>query len=179
MLVIALGLLSIGNVAKAQTKIGYMSVDQMVELMPESARIDSLLQKYQADSLNTTFALLVQDYNYKDSMLHKNPDSLKIPPSVKAQYRQSLESDAYQIQNWNAIAQQLYQNKQQEYYGPIYTKVVTALKTVAKEKGYTYVVSKDIFLVAPDGDDLLPHVATKLGVKLPNAGGARPPAGGK
>ena len=28
-------------------------------------------------------------------------------------------------------------------------------------------LSKDAFLVAPDGDDMLPAVAAKLGVKIP------------
>jgi hypothetical protein len=30
-------------------------------------------------------------------------------------------------------------------------------------------MSKDVFLVAPDGDDMLPAVAAKLGVKVPPA----------
>lgn len=168
LLVIVCGLLSAGNEAKAQgAKLGYMSVDQMVDLMPESTKVDSLLEKYRTDSINTTLSLLIQDYNYKDSMLNKNADSLKIPAVTRAQYRRDLEGLAYQIQNWQEIAQRLYQQKQQELYGPIYNKVVTALRTVSKEKGYAYVLSKDVFLVAPDGDDMLPLVAAKLGVKLP------------
>ena len=172
--IVACGLLLAGNAANAQTKIGYMSVDQMIGLMPETARIDSQLQRYQADSVNATFAVLVQDYNYKDSMLNKNPDTAKIPASVKSQYRRDLESNAYQIQNWNAIANQLIQNKQDQLLAPVYNKVVTALRAVAKEKGYVYVLSKDVFLVAPDADDLLPLVAAKLGVKLPAKTPGRP-----
>jgi outer membrane protein len=166
-LVIISGLLFGSNQVKAQTKIGYMSVDQMVSLMPEAVKIDSLLKKYQEDSLNATINLLVQDYGYKDSMLNKNPDSLKIPAVTRAQYRRDLDNLAYQIQNWQSITQQAIQNKQDQLLAPIYNKVITALRNVAKEKGYTYVMSKDAFLVAPDGDDLLPLVATRLGVKLP------------
>ena len=40
--------------ASAQ-KTGYISLDQVVSLMPEVRKIDSLLQKYQADSLNPQF----------------------------------------------------------------------------------------------------------------------------
>ena len=36
-------------------KTGYISVDQVVSLMPETARLDSLLRKYQADSINPQF----------------------------------------------------------------------------------------------------------------------------
>ncbi len=94
--VIALGFITLSNYADAQGKMGYMSVEQMVGLMPDIHKIDTLLQKYQADSVNATFAVIVQDYNFKDSMLNKT-DTTKLPPSVKAQYRRDLESDAYQI----------------------------------------------------------------------------------
>jgi outer membrane protein len=164
--ILALGLLVAGNEVKAQNKIGYMSVDQMVGLMPETGKLDSVLQKYRVDSLNSTFASIVQEYGYKDSMLTKT-DTSKTPKSVLTQLRQDVNILAYQIQNWDALTQQAIQAKQEELYGPIYTKVITALNQVAKEKGYGFVFSKESLLVAPPGDDMLPMVATKLGVKLP------------
>lgn len=164
--IIALGLLVAGNNAHSQTKMAYMSVDAMVSLMPEAAKIDTLLQKYQNDSLNQTLNNIVQEYQYKDSMLRKT-DTTKTPKQVLNQLRTDVNVLSYQIQNWQTLAGQAYQSKQEQLLAPVYNKVVTALRTVAKEKGYVYVLSKDAFLVAPDGDDLLPAVATKLGVKLP------------
>lgn len=165
LLVMALGLFAATN-SQAQTKIGYINVDQMVSLMPETAKIDTVLQKYQSDSLNQTLNNIVQEYQYKDSMLNK-VDTSKTPKQVLTQLRTDVNVLAYQIQNWQSLAGQAYQSKQEQLLAPVYQKVATALRTVAKEKGYTYVLSKDAFLVAPDGDDLLPSVATKLGVKLP------------
>ena len=164
--VIACGLLFAGNNASSQTKIGYMSIDQMVGLMPESIKIDTLLSKYQNDSLNQTLNTIVQEYQYKDSILTKT-DTTKTPKSVLNQLRTDVNVLAYQIQNWQSLAGQAYQSKQEQLLAPVYNKVATALRAVAKEKGYAYVVNKDIFLVAPDGDDLLPAVAARLGVKLP------------
>jgi len=174
--VIACGLLVGATNANAQTKIGYMSIDQMVSLMPEAAKIDTLLQKYQNDSLNQTLNNIVQEYQYKDSMLTKT-DTTKTPKQVLNQLRTDVNVLAYQIQNWQSLAGQAYNAKQEQYLAPVYQKVATALRTVAKEKGYTYVVSKDIFLVAPDGDDLLPAVAAKLGVKLPSGMTQQKPTG--
>jgi len=164
--VIAVGLQFAGNQANAQNKIGYMSVDQMVGLMPEAAKFDSLLQKYRADSLNSTFASIVQEYGYKDSILTKT-DTSKTPKSVLGQLKSDVNILAYQIQNWDALSNQALQNKQEQLYGPLYTKVINALNLVAKEKGYGFVFSKESLLVAPPGDDMLPMVAAKLGVKLP------------
>jgi outer membrane protein len=165
LVIVACGLM-FSTSASAQTKIGYMSIDQMVSLMPEAAKIDTALQKYQADSLNQTLNTLIQEYQYKDSILTKT-DTTKTPKSVLSQLRSDVGVLSYQIQNWQSLASQAYNNKQEELLAPVYTKVATALRAVAKEKGYSYVVSKDIFLVAPDTDDLLPAVAARLGVKLP------------
>ena len=57
--------------------------------------------------------------------------------------------------------------KQNELVQPIYKKVYDAIKAVAKEKGYTHVFNKEAFLVAPEGDDLIIAVATRLKIKIP------------
>jgi outer membrane protein len=163
---LAIVLTAFANQANAQNKIGYFSVDQMLGLMPEAVRIDSLLQKYRVDSLNSMFSSIVQEYQYKDSMLNKT-DTSKTPKTVLNQYRTDLSVLGYQIQNWDALANQAVQNKQEQLVGPVYTRIINAMNTVAKEKGYGYVLSKESLLVAPPGDDMLPLVAAKLGVKLP------------
>jgi outer membrane protein len=163
--VIASLVVLISNTATAQ-KSGYISIDQVIQIMPELGRIDTLLQKFQRDSINAEFTSLVQEYNYKDSMLNSR-DSAKTPATVRRQMRQDLEAIAYQVQNWQAIAQNAFQAKQEELLAPLYRKAITTLNTVAKENGYSYVYSKEALLVAPPGDDLLPLVAKKLNIKLP------------
>jgi outer membrane protein len=166
-LAITLILLAAGS-AKAQSKIGHIRPDDIVALMPERAKIDTVLSKFQNDSLNTTLNSLVQEYTYKDSLLNKT-DTSKMPRSVKDQYRSDLQTLAYQVQNWQSIAQQIMQNKQAQLYQPIYKKVSDAINAVAKEKGYAYVFTSDALIVAPPADDILPLVAAKLGIKLPSA----------
>ena len=163
------------NSAMAQ-KIGYIRVDDVVYLMPEISKVDTVLQRFQRDTINNEFATLIQDYNYRDSILNKT-DTTKMPASVKTQHRQEMQSAAYQIQNWQAITQNAMQAKQEELLEPIYRKVINAIQTVAKEKGYTHVITKEAFIVAPPGDDLLPLVAAKLNLKVPtgNQQGNTPP----
>jgi outer membrane protein len=147
-------------------KTGYVSVDQIIQIMPDAARIDTLMQRYQRDTINSEFQSLIEQYNYKDSLLNKT-DTTKMPISLRKQYRQDLEGIAYQVQNWQSITQQAYQAKQNQLLEPVYRKVMTAIQAVAKEKGYTYVYDKSVLIVAPPGDDLLPLVAQKLNIKLP------------
>ncbi len=161
-------LITISGTAMAQ-KTGYISVDRVVGLMPDIAKIDTAMQRYQTDSINTEFASLVADYNYRDSIL-SSKDTLKMPATVREQHRQALQQISYQVQNWQQIAQQAYQSKQQEMLAPVYRKVIATINTVAKENGYAYVYAQDALIVAPPADDLLPLVAKKLNVKVPAAG---------
>jgi outer membrane protein len=164
-------------------KSGYISVEQVISLMPEVGRIDTALQKYQADSVNAEFSSLVQEYQYKDSIVNKT-DTTKIPAAVLRQHRQDLQQIAYQVQNWQQISQNAMQSKQQELLAPVYQKVMKAINDVAKENGYAFVYNQEVLLVAPPSDNLLPLVARKLNIKLPGgtaqptAGAARPATGG-
>jgi hypothetical protein len=89
--------------------------------MPEAAKIDTLLQRYQNDSLNQTLNNIVQEYQYKDSMLTK-VDTSKTPKQVLNQLRTDVNVLAYQIQNWQSLAGQAYENKQQQLLAPFITK---------------------------------------------------------
>lgn len=152
--------------SEAQTKLGYISLETMVRIMPETAKIDSVLERYQADSINPQYAQIVSLYQYKDSVYR---DSTKTPAAVRKQIEGELPTLIYQIQNWQQIVNQAIESKQNELLEPIYKRVYDAIRAVAKEKGYSHVFNKEAFLVAPEGDDIILLVANKLKVKLPPA----------
>jgi len=177
LLLAAVVIVSAGSVQAQGQKSGYISVEQMVSIMPEVGKIDTLLQKFQTDSLNTEFAALIQDYNYRDSMLTKT-DTSKMPASIIREHRQQLETIAYQVQNWQQLSQNYMQQKQQQLLAPVYQKVMDAVREVAKTNGYGFVYNQEALLVAPPADNLLPLVAKKLNVKVPvnNPGAGSPGA---
>ncbi len=150
----------------AQTKIGYFNPDEMMSYMPEKPGIDTLLAIYQRDSVITAYTTVLREYQYKDSMLTQ-ADTSHTPKSVLAEYRTTVNMLGYELRNWQTLSNQAIRAKAQKLYAPVYNKIDNALNEVAKEKGYKYVLEKDVFLTAPPGVDLLPLVAAKLGVKLP------------
>ena len=164
--VIVLGAsLLFASTVNAQMKAGYISVDNMVSIMPETTKIDSVLERFQADSINPRYAQIVALYQYKDSIYR---DTIHVAPAVvKKQIEGELPNLIYQIQNWQQIVNQELEAKQNELLAPIYRKVYDAIKLVAKEKGYTHVFTKEAFLVAPDSDDMITAVAAKLKVTIP------------
>ena len=165
-LLIATALMLTSGVAMAQ-KTGYISVEQVLQIMPEVSKLDSLMGSFQADSLNPQFAYLIQEYNRKDSILRKDSVEKKLTPTVKRQIGQEMADIENQVQNWQSYAQQIMQAKQSQLLEPHYRKAYTAIQQVAKDNGYTYVYSREALLVGPPADDLLPLVAKKLNLKLP------------
>jgi outer membrane protein len=63
--------------------------------------------------------------------------------------------------------QQQVQERNQGLMGPIYRKAMDAIQAIAKENGYSYIFERESVLVAPPGDNVLPLVAKKMGIKLP------------
>lgn len=177
-LVAAVCLVLVSNVSQAQTKIGYIDAETVLYLMPDVAKIDSLMRIYQTDSIGREYTSLVQTYQYKDSVFRDSAHPL--PPAVKDQYQKDLFQLTQTLQGWQEIAQQAYQNKQNQLLAPVMRKINEAINAVAKEKGYTHVLSREALLVAPDADNLLQAVAKKLNVTVPAQllPGYKPPVGG-
>lgn len=162
---VAAVLLVMAGSAAAQ-KTGYIRVDDVVRLMPETAKLQTVIEAYQKDSLQPRFNYTLSEFQRKDSIVN-GKDSLKTPAAARAKMREEMQQDMYELQNWQQISQQLTQNKQDQLLEPIYSKAIAAIQTVAKENGYAYVYTKDALLVAPPADDLLPLVAKKLNLTIP------------
>jgi len=148
----------------AQTKIGYISTEELVSIMPETAKADSNLQQYRT--------ALIQNAQEKQSSLESaiekfNKDSSTMTISVKDVKRGELQKMLNDLQSEDQRIQQQLQQRQQELIAPINKKAFDAIQAVAKENGYSYIFEKGALLVAPPGEDVLPLVAKKLNVKVP------------
>ncbi|MGZ8550356.1 MAG: OmpH family outer membrane protein, partial [Chitinophagaceae bacterium] len=164
MLAVVVGLLIAGSGVNAQAKIGYIDAETVLYLMPEAAKIDSLVQLYQRDTVGKEFNSLMATYQFKDSIYR---DSLRVPATVREQTGKELAQLTQTLQNWQQIAQEATQNKQSQLLAPVMRKIQDAIQSVAKEKGYTYVLSRESIIVAPDADNMLQAVAKKLNITVP------------
>lgn len=156
-----LGLFGIMDV-DAQTKVGYINTDELVGSMPEAAKADAELRQYQED-LGVIYQDRLKKLQVEDSLFTR--DSAKLSPSMKEIRRTELIKLYQSVQGWQQESQEMYQAKAQEKIMPIRTKAFEAIKAVAKENGYSYVLDQNSVLIGPPGDDLLPLVKKKLGIK--------------
>ena len=148
--------------ASAQQKIGYINTDELISVMPEAEKADAELKEYQA-SLSQQGQDLMKELGDKDSLFVR--DSAKLSPSMREIKKNELIALYQRVQNWNQQAQEMYQQEAQKKIAPLRQKAMDAIKAVADEKKYAYILDNSAVIVGPPGDDILPMVKAKLGVK--------------
>lgn len=158
--------LATSSVIYAQTapKIGWIESAELLQSMPEKAKADSDLSKYQRDFQNQ-IELMMKDYQSKVTQYQSGEktmtDAMK---EVKGKEIQDLQQRIEAIQQ---TAQEKIQQKKQDVYAPILDKADKAIKAVAKEHNYDYIIDKSggALLYGKDGDNILPLAKAKLGIK--------------
>lgn len=157
--------------ATAQTaamKAAYVSVDEVVQMMPEYRKAMQDLAQFDS-ALQINYAETLQELNRQDSIM--KADSLKWSNAQKTAKRENMRKLFTDLQGFEQSYQQQMQQKNEELLAPVAQKANQLISDVAKGAGYTHVFRKEALLVYPDTDDLLPLVKKKLG---PNA--VTPPA---
>ncbi|HVS93198.1 MAG TPA: OmpH family outer membrane protein [Mucilaginibacter sp.] len=161
---VAVCMVTAGSIAKAQTKVGYIDMNQLVELMPEAKAAMTTLQAYnkqfidQLTSMNTELQTKGKAYQDQRSTM---------TDAIRTSKETELADLQKRIQDYQNTAQQQVDAKKNELVKPIMDKARGAVSQVAKEKGYAYVIDSSTtqLLVSPPGDDLMAEVKAKLGLK--------------
>ena len=157
---------------KSEVKIGYISTEELIGVMPEAEKATGQLQDYQA-ALQQQGNDYLTELNEKDSLFAR--DSAKLSTAAKELRRTGLIELYQKVQGWREVMQQKMQEKQQELLIPIRTKALETIKLVAKENGYTYILDQNSVIVGPPNEDVLTLVKKKLGIKdAPAAAPAKP-----
>jgi outer membrane protein len=159
---LATGFFLAGNTIQAQMKIGYVNTGELLSSLPEARKADSLLQQFQE-------VLRKNGEDYQQELESKakkfNDDSTKMTAVIKESERRKLQDLYTRVVNYNQEAQQQLETKQQELLAPLQKKTLDLIQQVAKENGYTHVFNREALLVVPTGDDLLPLIKKKQGIK--------------
>ena len=148
---------------KAQNKIGYISINEIIAAMPEAKKADSSLAEFRS-ALAQNFEDQKREFNEADSLL-SSKDTAKYTKAQLEIKRKNLGEMYLKLQGYEQQAGQQFQQKQQELVAPIQKKAIDAVQTVAKENGYTYVFTKDALLAYPPAEDIAPLVRKKLNIK--------------
>lgn len=167
---IAIGFLGTVQSTQAQVKIGYISADEVIVLMPEAARIDTQLNQYQMALYQTAQD---QQTELNESVAKFYKDSATMSAQLKEVKRKDLQTKIQELSGAEQKIQNQFEQKRQELSLPLQKKLQAAIQEVAKENGYTYVFPRESLIVMPPADDISHLVRKKLGIK---ESAQRPPA---
>jgi outer membrane protein len=149
--------------AHAQSRIGYISMSELIQAMPEYKKADSSMTNYK-NALSQRYNEMQQEFNEKDSAL-SSPDTIRLTREQLEVKRKAAIALYSQIQGFSQQVSQLLEQRQEELLAPIRKKANDLIWLLAKEHGYTYVLLKETIAVYPLTDDLMPYAKQKLGLK--------------
>ncbi|MEO6729994.1 MAG: OmpH family outer membrane protein [Ferruginibacter sp.] len=159
--VFGISIFGLTGTAISQTKIGYISTEELIGSMPEAEKANTELQEYQT-ALQQQGASYYKELNELDSLFAK--DSATMSKATKDLKRNDMIALYQKVQGWQQTMQQMIGEKQQSLLGPIQKKAIDNIKLVAKEGGYGYIFEAGSLLVSPPSDDILPLVKRKMGI---------------
>ena len=157
-------LLLVGNFAKAQTKIGYINTNQLMDLLPEMKTLRVQMEAYQK-TFSDELATMSTEYQTKGQKYEATQATMTDASRTAAQ--SELQDLQTRITSYRDNAQKSIEAKSNELLKPLTDKVRAAITAVAAEKGYAYVLDSGQveLLVSPAGDNLMAPVKTKLGLQ--------------
>lgn len=153
----------------ASTKIGFADVDYIFTQMPESKQIETELKSTQ-NQLKNQIDAKTQEFQKKLADYQANINTML--DAVRQNTERELQQLQENLQKLQQDAQMTIQNKQAQLMEPVFKKVGQAIEDVAKENGYTFILTQqigglDVILYADEKSDVSNLVLKKLGVTPP------------
>ena len=163
-MVLMLGMVFAAGKVSAQVKIGYINLSQLVQSMPETKAIQEQVNAYSKQFLDVLTGMN-NDFKAKAADYEKNRAAMT--DAVRTAKEAELSDMQKRLQEYSNDSQQKVEAKSAELAKPLFDRMRAAVKQVAKEKGYNYVINtaQTDLVVSPPGDDLTTDVKAKLGIK--------------
>lgn len=169
-------LLSIASTGFSQTpcdsiqRIGYADSEYIISHLPDYKKIETELKTH-ATQLENQLKAKYEEYQVKVKAIRDFPPGT--PEAVKNNEIREINLLQENIERFKEEAQSSMQKKTSDLMQPIYKRIGKAIEDVAKEKGYSFIISSqvingggDILLFASEKENISDLVLKKLGVSL-------------
>jgi len=159
-------LFAFGGNAMAQQKIklGHINSNELMQIMPGRDSAQTALQK-EVEELQADMEAMKKEYETKVNDYMAKRDQLS--ELIRKSKESDLQAMASRIEEFQANAQKLLEERQEALLKPIIDRAKKAIEEVGKENGYTYIFDAGVgaVLYSQDSDDIMPLVKKKLGLK--------------
>lgn len=154
--------------AAGPLKLGYTSMDYLLQQVPESKDIQNQLNIQQQQAGNELKRL---EKEFTDKMEAYQKGAAQMSDVIKADREKELQSLQTRYQDFQRNAETQLQTKYQQLVNPVIQKIQKNIDAVAKENGYSYIFNLDagagtavVLLYAPEENNITELVLKKMGV---------------
>jgi outer membrane protein len=152
-----------GGLSAQNLKFGYIDIQQLIQVMPETEVAQKAYAKVGAD-------LQVQLESMQKDLSEKSKDymaQLKIwSEAIRLSKETELQSLNQRVQNFPQQAQESLRKEEAKLFQPVMEKARKAIADVGKEQGLTFVFEvNNVLYHSEQPIELLPFVKKKLGIK--------------
>jgi len=155
---------SFASHAQNPVKVGHIDFNTLLAAMPGIDSVKIKLQNYQKTLMDQMDAMKAE---FENKYLDYQSQSSSMSDLIKQTKEKELSDLKGRIDAFEQKASQDLQTKQQELVAPFIEKAKTAIKEVAKENKYTYILNaiEDVVIYKEESDDVMALVKKKLGVQ--------------
>lgn len=175
--ILTLALALAGAVSASAQKFARINMQEVVAQMPEFKEMQTNLEAFGKD-LQEQLEQIQVEFNNKAADLQKNQATMAA--SVRQMKQQELEQLQGRYAEFQRIAQEDFQKKQEELFLPIRKKAIDAVNKIAKAGGYISVFDTSANSLAYIDEaavaDLGPAVIAEIGAKTEASAPAAPAA---
>jgi outer membrane protein len=159
-------MLAFGGTAMAQKniKLGHINSNDLMQIMPGRDSAQTILQGEVAELEETLKSMQAEaEKRYNDYVANQAGWT----ELIRQTKQREIQDMAARIEEFQQNAQKQLQEREAELLKPIIDRAKKAIADVAKEGGYTYIFDTGTAAVLYDegGDDIMPQVKKKLGLK--------------
>ena len=162
---LGVALFVMSGIANAQVKIAHVNTAEILDAMPDKAKAEKSLEKYYGE-LQSQLETMAKEYQTKMQDYEANQATMS--NLVKQSKEKEIIDLQTRITQFQANAENEFENKRAELLKPILDKIQNAINAVGKEKGYTYMLDIATGAAVYVGDnavDATKDVKSKLGIK--------------
>jgi len=148
----------------SQAKFGHVDYSSIIKNMPGIDSIQNLILNYQAE-LQAIGEEMSKEFKEKQAALEKLSNAANTSQAVLKIRQDELVAMYKRIQEFAESVESDVQEKQLELLEPFQTKLLDAIKKVAKANNYSYVFDISTLIFYAPSDDLTSKVKAELGIK--------------
>lgn len=147
------------QMAAAQTKIGFLDLNYVLNKLPRYKQIQKELADFQKQG-QEEFKIKQEDFQKKLEAYQQEAPSLS--PVMRAGEEKKLQNLQDELVNFETSFRARIQNKEAQLMAPIYEKIEKSIEEITKAEAYEFIVRREAFYTVIEANNISDKVAAKV-----------------